>query len=221
MPHASSGAPGSASAAGKVPANPVASAGGKPPPFWANWGQQWNNTSQNMRQNAATWVRDMEVKAKTIKGPKWEMPVHVDVDFFNPFMSSVKQTAVDAYRRLPPQAQLALPFVATGATTGLIVGKIQGGRIRKQREKIKELETRIEALLDERDTLKGRIQQLKAKALAPNSASEMRMAHAVAEATAAAAAAASAAASAASACQVNVHRPARPQPQKLALKQPA
>lgn len=75
MPHASNGAPGSASsAAGKVPASKVASAGGKPPPFWANWGQQWNNTSQNMRQNAATWVRDMEVKAKTIKAPKWEMP---------------------------------------------------------------------------------------------------------------------------------------------------
>ena len=47
---------------------------------------------------------------------------------------------------------------------------------------------------------------LQAKALAPNSASEMRMAHAVAEATAAAAAAASAAASAASTCQVSVQR---------------
>ena len=45
-----------------------------------------------------------------------------------------------------------------------------------------------------------------AKALAPNSASEMRMAHAVAEATAAAAAAASAAASAASTCQVSVQK---------------
>ena len=47
---------------------------------------------------------------------------------------------------------------------------------------------------------------MQAKALAPNSASEMRMAHAVAEATAAAAAAASAAASAASTCQVSVQK---------------
>lgn len=48
---------------------------------------------------------------------------------------------------------------------------------------------------------------LQAKALAPNSASEMRMAHAVAEATAAAAAAAQAAASAASKCTITVQRP--------------
>ncbi|KAK9906576.1 hypothetical protein WJX75_004466 [Coccomyxa subellipsoidea] len=165
----------------------------------------------------------MEGRARTVKMPKFEMPVHVDVDFFNPFITSVKKTALDTWRRLPPQAQLALPFVATGATTGLIVGKIQGGRIRKQRERIGELEARIESLLNERDTLKGRIQQLKAKALAPNSASEMRMAHAVAEATAAAAAAASAAASAASACQVTVHRPPQPraQPQRPPMKQPS
>lgn len=76
MPHASNGAPGSAStgAAGKLSSQKIASAGGKPPPFWANWGQQWNSTSENMRKNAATWVRDMEGKAKTVKMPKWEMP---------------------------------------------------------------------------------------------------------------------------------------------------
>lgn len=58
--------------------------------------------------------------------------VNVDVDILNPFITSVKQTALDTWRRLPPQAQLALPFVATGATTGIIVAKIQGGRLRKQ-----------------------------------------------------------------------------------------
>ena len=46
---------------------------------------------------------------------------------------------------------------------------------------------------------------LQAKALAPNSASEMRMAHAVAESAQAAAAAAAAAASAASMCSIQVH----------------
>jgi hypothetical protein len=56
----------------------------------------------------------------------------VDVDFLNPFVTSVKKSALDTWRRLPPQAQLALPFVATGATTGLIVYKIQGGRLRRQ-----------------------------------------------------------------------------------------
>ena len=58
--------------------------------------------------------------------------VNVDVDFLNPFVTSVKKSALDTWRRLPPQAQLALPFVATGATTGLIVYKIQGGRLRRQ-----------------------------------------------------------------------------------------
>ncbi len=75
MPHGRNGAPDSASVPGKMPANQVAAAGGgKPPPFWANWGQQWNNTSQNMRKNASTWVRDMEGKARTVKMPKMEMP---------------------------------------------------------------------------------------------------------------------------------------------------
>jgi hypothetical protein len=55
----------------------------------------------------------------------------VDVDFLNPMVTSVKKTALESWRRLPPQAQLALPFVATGATTGLIIGRIQGGRIRR------------------------------------------------------------------------------------------
>ena len=57
--------------------------------------------------------------------------MHVDVDFLNPFITSVKKTALDTWHRLPPQAQLALPFVATGATTGLIVGSIQGGRLKR------------------------------------------------------------------------------------------
>ena len=50
---------------------------------------------------------------------------------------------------------------------------------------------------------------MQAKALAPNSASEMRMAHAVAESAQAAAAAAAAAASAASMCSIQVQRAPR------------
>jgi hypothetical protein len=50
---------------------------------------------------------------------------------------------------------------------------------------------------------------VQAKALAPNSASEMRMAHAVAESAQAAAAAAAAAASAASMCSIQVQRAPR------------
>ena len=47
---------------------------GKPPPFWANWGEQWKNTTTNFNGNAQGWVKGMENRAKTIQMPRWEMP---------------------------------------------------------------------------------------------------------------------------------------------------
>lgn len=47
---------------------------GKPPPFWANWGEQWKNTTTNFNSNAQGWVKGMEQRAKTVKMPRWEMP---------------------------------------------------------------------------------------------------------------------------------------------------
>lgn len=58
--------------------------------------------------------------------------VHVDVDVLNPMILSVKQGARDIWIRLPPPVQQGLPYFAVGATTGMIVWKIQGGRLKRE-----------------------------------------------------------------------------------------
>ena len=47
---------------------------GKPPPFWASWGEQWKSTTKDLNSNAQGWVKGMENRAKTIQMPRWEMP---------------------------------------------------------------------------------------------------------------------------------------------------
>lgn len=58
--------------------------------------------------------------------------VRVDVDFLNPMIVSVKQGARDIWIRLPPPVQQGLPYFAVGATTGMLVWKIQGGRLKRE-----------------------------------------------------------------------------------------
>jgi len=58
--------------------------------------------------------------------------VHVDVDVLNPIILSVKRGAKDVWIRLPLPVQQGLPYVAVGATTGMLVWKIQGGRLNKE-----------------------------------------------------------------------------------------
>ena len=58
--------------------------------------------------------------------------VHVDVDFLGPFALTVKKSARDFYVRLPPPLQQGLPYVAVGATTSIIVWKIQGSRLKAE-----------------------------------------------------------------------------------------
>lgn len=60
--------------------------------------------------------------------------VHVDVDVLNPMILSVKQGARDVWVRLPPPVQQGLPYFAVGATTGMLVWKIQGGRLKREVE---------------------------------------------------------------------------------------
>ena len=52
----------------------VLSLTGKPPPFWASWGEQFKNSTTNFNSNAQGWVKGMENRAKTIQMPRWEMP---------------------------------------------------------------------------------------------------------------------------------------------------
>lgn len=194
---AASGPKGSGNSAAKAAANK---------PFWADWGANLNRQSASISKNAQGW---WQLQSKNAKKWKWEMPVKVDVDFLNPIIDSVKKTTRDTWRQLPPEVQGALPFVAVAFTSGLIVYKIQHGKYVREAAKSERLSNRVDGLLEERNDLRAANKELKAKALAPKSASEMRMAAAVAEATTAAAAAASAAASAASSCIVSVGKPQR------------
>lgn len=47
---------------------------GKPPPFWASWGDQFKKSTTDFNSNAQGWVKGMENRAKTIQMPRWEMP---------------------------------------------------------------------------------------------------------------------------------------------------
>ena len=58
--------------------------------------------------------------------------MHVDVDVLNPLIIGVKKNARDIWVRLPPPVQQGLPYVAVGATTGMLVWKIQGNRLRAE-----------------------------------------------------------------------------------------
>lgn len=185
---------------------PYNAAASKSQPFWANWGAGLNQQSKQIGDGAGKWWADVTKNSKNWKAPKWEMPVHVDVDVLNPIILSVKRGAKDVWIRLPLPVQQGLPYVAVGATTGMLVWKIQGGRLNKERKMTDKLQTRVETLMEEREKLQDRVKNLNNRASAPKSASEMKMAAAVAEATNAAAAAATAAASAASRCSVVVRR---------------
>ncbi|KAK9806485.1 hypothetical protein WJX73_002076 [Symbiochloris irregularis] len=147
--------------------------------------------------------------SKNAKKWKWEMPVKVDVDFLNPIMDSVKKASRDIWRQLPPEVRRTLPYVGVSFTTGLIIYKWQHRKYVLEAAKGERLSSKLESIIEERNDLRSANKELKAKALAPKSASEMRMAAAVAEATTAAAAAATAAASAASSCTVTVPKTQR------------
>lgn len=136
----------------------------------------------------------------TLQQPK------VDVDFFGPIILTAKREAVRAWRKLPPPAQNASPYVATAAASGGSVFAWQRRRLLHERARGDLLATRVESLSAERVRLQDACKALRAAAATPRAAADVRSAEAVAAATAAAAAAASAAAEAAKACAVYVTR---------------
>ncbi|KAK9817911.1 hypothetical protein WJX72_004208 [[Myrmecia] bisecta] len=157
-----------------------------------------------MRLNADNFAAQFKGKNGKFKIPKMEMPVHVDVDFINPAMDTVKRTARNVWMQLPPQVQQAAPYVAVGFTTSLVVYRVKQHQFHQEQKKNLRLSEELDKTVVERDELRLQVRDLKAiakqQANAPRSASEMRMAAAVAESTTAAAAAATAAANAASKC---------------------
>ena len=76
---------------------------------------------------------EFDVDDKTNKHQAVAAPVvHVDVDVLNPMITSVKKGARDIWIRLPAPVQQAAPYVAVGTTTGLLVWKIQSGRLKRE-----------------------------------------------------------------------------------------
>lgn len=130
----------------------------------------------------------------------------VDVDFFGPIILTAKREAVRAWRKLPPPAQKAAPYLATAAGSGGSTYAWQRRRFIHERARGDLLASRVESLSAERVKLQDACKALRAAAATPRAAADVRSAEAVAAATGAAAAAAVAAAEAAKACAVYVTR---------------
>lgn len=130
----------------------------------------------------------------------------VDVDFFGPMILAAKREGVRAWRKLPPPAQQAAPYVATAAASGGSTYAWQRRRFIHERARGDLLAARVKSLASERVKLQDACKALRAAAASPRAAADVRSAEAVAAATGAAAAAAAAAAEAAKACAVYVTR---------------
>lgn len=172
-------------------------------PFWNWWGSEMNKNSTTAKNGAQEFLSRFHGNAKGFKLPKFEMPVHVDVDFMGPFVTSVKKASRDVWMHLPPPVRQAAPYVGAGMGTGILVFNIQQRRLDHANAKNKALEQRLEILITERDDAKVLAKELKSQASRPQGASEVQMVAAVSQATRAAAEAATAAAGAASICIID------------------
>ncbi|DBA92532.1 hypothetical protein WJX77_009384 [Trebouxia sp. C0004] len=186
-----------AAKAGKLPP-----AAGKAP-FWQWWGSEASKHSNTTKNGAQEFLSRFHGNAKGFKLPKFEMPVHVDVDFMTPFVTSVKKASRDVWLQLPPPVRQAAPYVGASVGTGMLVFRIQQRRLDHAHAKNKALEQRLEVITTERDDAKILAKELKSQASRPQGTSEMQMVAAVSQATRAAAEAATAAAGAAAICIID------------------
>lgn len=187
-----------AAGAGAAAANGAAAGAGGQPPFWANWDwNQFHKQSQELQGQANKLSRELSTKAKSFKLPKkLEMPVWVEMDFLGPQLEMLRETALGAWRQLPPPVQAAMPYLAVSAGTGMIVFHLQQRRLEAERSRAAKLSSQITVLAKENDGYKIVLGKNPVKDRSPN---DLRMAAAVANATEAAAQAAAAAANAATA----------------------
>eukprot|EP00208_Stichococcus_sp_RCC1054_P008925 CAMPEP_0206151132 /NCGR_PEP_ID=MMETSP1473-20131121/38662_1 /ASSEMBLY_ACC=CAM_ASM_001109 /TAXON_ID=1461547 /ORGANISM="Stichococcus sp, Strain RCC1054" /LENGTH=197 /DNA_ID=CAMNT_0053548669 /DNA_START=287 /DNA_END=880 /DNA_ORIENTATION=+ len=166
----------------------------KPQPWWAGIGQSFTGAKES-------WTKQWAVQQRSWKKhKKFQMPVKVDVDFLNPVVATVKESAQDIWAKMPQPVQQHGPIISAVLVTALIVHNIEKGRLRAERERNLRLRGRVDLLLGENEELHKKVSDLKGKAQGPRSPSELAMSRALSEATQAAAAAATAAAHAASAC---------------------
>jgi hypothetical protein len=179
--------PGSAALRGAAGSGAASGVGGG---LSAWWGQVSAKAVEGQRAAAAA------IRSRAGKG----MPVDVKVDFINPTLDTIRDTASVAWRALPQQAQAAAPFVGAAAGSALLVFAVQQRRVAFQRARAEEARAQVVVLRRDNAELAKRVALLKARSGGPRTDVEARMAAAVAEATNAAAAAADAAARAATAC---------------------
>ena len=119
---------------------------------------------------------------------KMAMPVDVKVDFLKPTMETIRESAQNVWVQLPPQAQVAAPYVATALGTFVVVNLIQQRRVNYYRQKRDSLLLEVKQLQKEKDDLRYKVGVLKAGGGIPRSEMEVKMAAAIAESTNAAAA---------------------------------
>lgn len=181
MPHAGKPLPGGSSI--------------KSAPWWDTWRTKFSSSTQQMSKN---WVQQRKVWKKQ---GKFQMPVHVEMDFLNPAIETVKENTSHFWRQLPPQVQAGAPIVGVALFTAFVVHRVERGKLRAEKERNRRLRGRVDLLLGENEELHMKVADLKGKAQGPRPPSELNMARALSEATQAAAAAATAAAHAASTCR--------------------
>lgn len=100
----------------------------------------------SISQKATTWVQDVRQR-------KWEVPVHVDVDFVKPIYQSSKETILKAWAAVPPEYRPFVPPAGSFLLGVLLTWRIVGGRVRLEREKKVALQKQVQILAKERDDL--------------------------------------------------------------------
>ena len=164
-------------------------------------GGSWFSSLMNGPQGKAVAKFSNVVKEKIGK-MKMAMPVDVKVDFLKPTMETIRESAHNVWVQLPPQAQVAAPYVATAFGTFVVVNIIQQRRVNYYRSKRDALLIEDKQLQREKDDFRYKVGVRKAGGGIPRSEMEVKLAAAISEATNAAAAAAGAPASAATSCVV-------------------
>eukprot|EP00884_Botryococcus_braunii_P004171 jgi/Botrbrau1/13755/Bobra.0056s0012.1 len=165
--------------------------------FFKIFRSKLDSHSANVRAAAEGWIAG--ARLGLAKAQTWQMPVKVDVDVMRPFFISIREGVDAAWARVPSPIQQRSKHIAVGLGAAWLVHAYEHGQLVMQRTEAKKVQLQLAQLIQERDKQAEVIKGLRANALAPRSASELKLAAAVAEASAAAAQASTAAALAAEA----------------------
>lgn len=97
-----------------------------------------------------------------MKKVKLAMPVDVKVDFLQPTIETVRGACDSVWQQLPPQAQLAAPYVGVALGSAFLVYVIQQRRVNYYKRKRDGLVAEVKALQKDKDDLKYKVGVLKA-----------------------------------------------------------